>query len=970
MTGPPPRELRPVDRDFVGLPLHELADAALEQARREGAAHAELRVERTRESGIRVRDRQLEGAADSESFGLSVRVVHDGTWGFAATTSVSAGAAAMAAREAVEVARTSAAIRRERIELADEPIYRSGTWVSSYDVNPFEVASADRTAVLLEWTSSLLAQRGVDHADATVLAVQEDKFYADLAGTTTTQERVRIHPAATAVSVDERGGGFETMRTLAPPVGRGWEYMTGTGWDWGGELATLGDLLAEKVAAPSVRAGDHDVVIDPSNLWLTIHESIGHATELDRALGYEAAYAGTSFATFDRLGTLRYGSPIMHVTGDRTVDHGLATVGWDDEGVAAQSWDLVRDGIFVGYQLDRRMAARQGFSRSNGCAFADSSGHVPIQRMANVSLQPAPGGPTTAELIGEVADGIYIVGDRSWSIDMQRFNFQFTRAAVLPDQGRPPGRTVAGRGVPGRDHRVLGIYAGGRRRVDLCPRGCVQLREGSAGPGCPGESWLPLGIVSWGAHSQHHPGGGTVTGLRVSPQVLVERALELSTADGCVVIADEVTDANLRWANNTLTTNGITQADQLTVISVVGRAVGVVSRGGVTMDSLESLVRMAEDTARTATEADDEMPFVTTGTGGGAWDQPPGRTSIRVFEQFSADLGEAFRRASAADELLFGYAEHELRTTYVASSAGLRARHDQPTGHVEFNAKSADFERSAWAGRATVDFSDVDLIDITQDLSRRLGWAARRIDLPPGRYETILPPSAVADLMIDLYHSAGGRDAHDGRTAFSRPGGGTRVGEHLGDGGVTLRSDPAAPFLNCSPFLTAHASSAVLSVFDNGIPLGPTSWITDGVLTALIQTRRSAALSGLPVTPYIDNLIMDGPASGPNLDDLVAGSDRALLLTSLWYIREVDPQTMLLTGLTRDGVYLVDGGEVVGAVNNFRFNESPLDLLRRILDIGASVRTLPREWAGDFTRIAMPPLRVDGFNMSSVSQAS
>jgi TldD protein len=339
---------------------------------------------------------------------------------------MSAEAAAQAARDALDLARTSASLRRERIELADEPVYPAGTWVSAYDVNPFDVPSAERTDRLLQWTAALLQHPAVDHADAAVLAVQENKFYADLAGTTTVQQRVRVHPTATAVAVNQDTGEFDTMRTLAPPAGRGWEYLTGTGWDWDAELAGLPDLLAEKTAAPGVRAGSYDLVIDPSNLWLTIHESIGHATELDRALGYEAAYAGTSFATLDRLRSLQYGASFMHVTGDRNVAHGLASVGWDDEGVAAQSWDLIRDGVLVGYQLDRRMAARQGFGRSNGCAFADSSHHVPLQRMANVSLQPAPGGPTTAELIGSVREGIYILGDRSWSIDMQRYNFQFT----------------------------------------------------------------------------------------------------------------------------------------------------------------------------------------------------------------------------------------------------------------------------------------------------------------------------------------------------------------------------------------------------------------------------------------------------------------------------------------------------------------------------------------------------------------
>src|SRR5687768_11063494 len=217
------------------------------------------------------------------------------------------------------------------------------------------------------------------------------------------------------------------MRTIAPPAGRGWEYLTGAGGhDWDDELAQLPELLAEKLAAPSVEAGDYDLVIHPSNLWLTIHESIGHATELDRALGYEAAYAGTSFATFDQLGTLVYGSPVMNVVGDRTVEHGLSTIGYDDEGVATREFDIVKDGILVGYQLDRRMALMKGLGASNGCAFADSPGHMPIQRMANVSLKPAPGGPSTEELIGGVERGLYIVGDKSWSIDMQRYNFQFT----------------------------------------------------------------------------------------------------------------------------------------------------------------------------------------------------------------------------------------------------------------------------------------------------------------------------------------------------------------------------------------------------------------------------------------------------------------------------------------------------------------------------------------------------------------
>jgi TldD protein len=283
----------------------------------------------------------------------------------------------------------------------------------------------------------------VDHVMTYVLAVAEDKHYADLSGTVATQRRVRVQPALEALAVNSTTGEFETMRTIAPPVGRGWEYVEGRGgWDPDSELAELPELLAAKVAAPSVDPGLYDLVIDPSNLFLTIHESIGHATELDRALGYEAAYAGTSFATFDKLGTLEYGSEIMNVKGDRTTPHGLATVGYDDEGVPAQEFDIIRNGVLVGYQLDRRMAASNGLGRSNACAFADSPFHVPIQRMANVSLLPAESdGPTTADLISATERGIYIVGDKSWSIDMQRQNFQFTgQRFFLIEKGRLKGQ--------------------------------------------------------------------------------------------------------------------------------------------------------------------------------------------------------------------------------------------------------------------------------------------------------------------------------------------------------------------------------------------------------------------------------------------------------------------------------------------------------------------------------------------------
>ncbi|WP_433613094.1 TldD/PmbA family protein [Prescottella agglutinans] len=417
----------PVDPEFTNLPLHALADAALTVARAAGVEHADLRVHRLVTQSLRLRDGRVQSAQDGVETGFSVRVVVDGTWGFASHAEPTPGRAAAVAAEAVAVARALRALNRERVVLAPEPVYRDATWVSGYVTDPFAVATADKVDLLADWSRRLLDAAGIDHVTASCLQVKEQTFYADLAGSTITQQRVRLHPELEAVSVDPDAGTFETMRSLAPPVGRGWEYLTGTGWEWDAELAEIPGLLADKVAAPSVEAGPTDLVIDPTNLWLTIHESIGHATEYDRAIGYEAAYAGTSFATPDLLGTLQYGTPIMHVTADRTEPHGLASVGFDDDAVAAQRWDLVRDGTLVGYQLDRVFAPRLGLDRSNGCSYADSAHHVPIQRMANVSLQADPAADTTtADLISRVEDGIYVVGDKSWSIDMQRYNFQFT----------------------------------------------------------------------------------------------------------------------------------------------------------------------------------------------------------------------------------------------------------------------------------------------------------------------------------------------------------------------------------------------------------------------------------------------------------------------------------------------------------------------------------------------------------------
>jgi TldD protein len=492
-----------IDPQFRALPLTALADAALGRARELGAEHADLRVERIVSQQIDLRDGRVTGIVDATTVGLAVRVVVDGVWGFASHVELTPTRAAATAERAVAVARTLAPVAVERVERAGEPVHSGASWVSDYAVDPLTVPTAEKVELLVERSQRLLASDGVDHVHAGVAQVRECKFYADLAGTTTTQQRVRIGPGLSATAVDRAAGGFESMDSLAPPAGRGWEYLTGAGWDWDAELAVLPELLAEKTKAPSVTAGRYDLVIDPTNLWLTIHESVGHATEYDRAIGYEAAYAGTSFATPDQLGTLRYGSPLMHVTGDRTVPHGLSTVGYDDDGVATGEWDLVQDGVLVGYQLDRTFAPRLGLDRSNGCAFADSPHHVPIQRMANVSLQPDRARDTsTEELIAGVDRGIYVVGDKSWSIDMQRYNFQFTGQRFFRiEGGRLAGqlRDVAYQATTTDFWGALDGLGGPSTWVLGGAMNCGKAQPGQAAPvshGCPAARFRGIRILN------------------------------------------------------------------------------------------------------------------------------------------------------------------------------------------------------------------------------------------------------------------------------------------------------------------------------------------------------------------------------------------------------------------------------------------------------------------------------------------
>ncbi|MCP2167750.1 metallopeptidase TldD-related protein [Goodfellowiella coeruleoviolacea] len=448
---------------------------------------------------------------------------------------------------------------------------------------------------------------------------------------------------------------------------------------------------------------------------------------------------------------------------------------------------------------------------------------------------------------------------------------------------------------------------------------------------------------------------------------VVERALaEARPGDGVVAVVDETVRSHLRWVGATATSAAhvLDRRVHLAVLTARGTAGVVSASGAVDAAAVHDLVAAAARAARRPDAEADLPPLVPADQPEAPhWRDPAATAPPAALTGLATDAAEAARCRAPRGRVLHGYAEHEVRTTWVGSTTGLRLRHVQPTALIDVTARDEHLAASSWAGAEVDDPTQFDLPALLTGLDQRLDWSARRTPLRPGRYEVLLPPSCTADLMRQLYWSAGARDAQDGRSPFSG-----RLGDRLSGLPLTLRSDPGEPGLACDPFVVARTSGADTSVSDNGLALRPTSWITDGVLTALVHTRASANRAGTPVTPRIGNLILDGPPGGPSLPELIASTVDGLLLTSLWYLRDVDPRTLLLTGVTRDGVHLVRDGEVVAAVDDFRFNDSPVRLLDRITEVGSTTAALAREWDDERTRTAMPPLRVADF--AAVSPAA
>ena len=505
--------------------VRDLADAALDAARKAGASYADIRINRYRNQFIFTRDRRVQNIVNTEDYGFGVRVIAGGTWGFASSSVVTADEIAKVAAQAVGIAKANAAINAEPVKLAPVDAYNE-TWNTPVAKNPFEMPLQPKLDLLLQINEEALKVPGASFVSASMLFVNEHKYFASTEGSHIEQSLMRSYPSFSVTAVNRASGKFYSRDSLAAPTGMGYEYVESY------PLLQEAKVAAEEAVAmhkaKPVQPGQKTLILHPTNLWLTIHESVGHPTELDRALGYEANFAGTSFLTTDKLGTFAFGSKLVNIIADKTQERGMATCGFDDDGVKTTRWPLIKDGVFVDYQTTRDQAHLINQKASHGCSYADNWSSVPFQRMPNVSLQPGDKDLSEQDILSATDDGIYIKGDGSYSIDHQRYNFQFSGQTFWEVKGgkiTTQLRDVAYQSNTPEFWKSCDLLGG---QSTYLLGGRVQRRQGSAHPDQLGQPRLPDRAV----RARQHPEHRALTLARHEPGGRSDHDLDTRTGQG------------------------------------------------------------------------------------------------------------------------------------------------------------------------------------------------------------------------------------------------------------------------------------------------------------------------------------------------------------------------------------------------------------------------------------------------------
>ena len=585
--------------------MRDLTDRALDTATALGASYADVRVIRRIEESINIKSTRVEGVQSGETEGFGVRVLVDGAWGFAASHHLSTAEADRTAADAVRIAKASATALRNAVRLDDRPP-ANGSFETPVDEDPFAVPLETKIANLLAADREMNRVSGIAFTESLYSAQREWKTFAASDGSFTEQTITHVGAGLEANAI----AGDEHQRRSFPDNGGLWAsagYEFVRGMDLEGNAARIASEAVELLSAPPLPAGTRTILLHPSQLYMQVHESCGHPTELDRAFGTEASYAGTSFLTPDMLGGFRYGSDLVNIVADATVAGGLGTFGWDDEGVAAQRVDLVKDGMFVGYLSSRETAPRIG-RRSGGAMRADGWNRIPLIRMTNVNLLPRDG-MTFDDIIADTDDGLLFETNRSWSIDDRRLNFQFATEICREIKGGKPGKLYRNGTYTGSRYELWRLDGRHRRRVELADVGHAQLRQGRAGPDGPRRARRLGRAVPQrpgggdGMSAEHGIGGDPEEALRLAERVI--QAAEAAGAGEAEALVAAGESALTRFANSEIHQNVASNEAFVNLRFVKGRRVGVASSGRVDDEGVRALVERAAAIAANVEELDD-----------------------------------------------------------------------------------------------------------------------------------------------------------------------------------------------------------------------------------------------------------------------------------------------------------------------------------------------------------------------------
>ncbi len=928
--------------------MKELLQLALDAAVDAGASYADVRGGSVETESLSVRGQIVESLDRAESSGFGVRVLAGGAWGHASSSVLNEEQAVRVAKMAVEVGRASASKISRPVELVPEPVHVDG-WSSPFERDPFDVSLEEKVGSLAAATSAIEAVAGVKHGRATMDLLRQGTWFVSSEGSDI--EQIIVHTGggmeATAVA------GSEVQTRSYPGSDRG--HYAAAGYelieqmDLSGHAPRIAEEAVRLLAAPECPSGISTLVLDGNQVMLQVHESVGHPTELDRVLGMEAAFAGTSFVGLGDMGSLRYGAPLVNITSDATIPGGLGTYAYDDEGVSGQEVDLVKEGILVGLQTSRETAATVGEGRSNGTMRAEGWANFPLIRMTNINLLPGAG--TLEDLLADVDDGIYMATNKSWSIDDKRKNFQFGCEIAWEIKKGKLTRIF-------KNPRYTGVTPAFWASCDAVagPEEWKMWGTPNCGKGQPGQTMR----VGHGDFPGPLPCGSRHRDRSVSllshdeARAAAEVVLDHPGADEVEVVAEAASTALTRFARSEIIQNTAREEVRVTVRVGVG---GRVASASATQLDPKTLTRAA-DNALAAARASLPDP---------GWVGLPdpalvGRPMPQMrWDEATSDSSPS-SRAAAVKELLAASSTDNAAGVYgtgshlfgIFSSKGV----DCFDGYTRCltTCLADNGESTGWGDASSHAVGEVDHVAAAVRARDKAEAGRGASAAAPGTYEVILEPAATALLLEYLaYVGFSAKQVVEGDSFLA-----TRAGDMVASRGISISDD------------VSHPLSVGIGFDMEGVPRERVAVVDDGVATRPVTDLRTGSQMGLPTSghysgsgetgPYAFNLVLDAGRATPQ--DLVGEVRRGILVTRFHYVNVLDGPKTLLTGMTRDGTYLISEGEIVGGLNNLRFAESVLGTLATTLGVGSDLAAFGPEY-GSFGSTVAPTLRLGEFSFSS-----